>query len=67
VRGPPHKNLVVETLRKLLNNEIKIWSRKFLIQPRSVAELLKDSIRKYQNPAIETADRELDISPRPSL
>jgi type I restriction enzyme R subunit len=55
VRGLPHKNLAVETLRKLLNNEIKIRSRKFLIQSRSFAALLEASIRKYQNRAIETA------------
>jgi type I restriction enzyme R subunit len=55
VRGLPHKNLAVETLRKLLNNEIKIRSRKFLIQSRSFAAMLDASIRKYQNRAIETA------------
>ena len=55
VRDLPHKNLAVETLRKLLNNEIKIRSRKFLIQSRSFAEMLEESIRKYQNRAIETA------------
>jgi type I restriction enzyme, R subunit len=55
VRDLPHKNLAVETLRKLLNNEIKIRSRKYLIQSRSFAEMLEASIRKYQNRAIETA------------
>jgi len=55
VRDLPHKNLAVETLRKLLNNEIKIRSRKFLIQSRSFAEMLEESIRKYQNRAIEAA------------
>jgi type I restriction enzyme R subunit len=55
VRDLPHKNLAVETLRKLLNNEIKIRSRKFLIQSRSFAEMLETSIRKYQNRAIEAA------------
>ena len=55
VRGMPQKNLAVELLRKLLNNEIKIRSRKFLIQAKSFAELLENSIRKYQNRAIETA------------
>ena len=55
VRDLPHKNLAVETLRKLLNNEIKIRSRKYLIQSRSFAEMLEESIRKYQNRAIETA------------
>jgi type I restriction enzyme, R subunit len=55
VQNLPHKNLAVETLRKLLNNEIKIRSRKFLIQSRSFAEMLETSIRKYQNRAIEAA------------
>jgi type I restriction enzyme R subunit len=55
VEGMPQKNLAVELLRKLLNNEIKIRSKKFLIQSRSFAELLEQSIRKYQNRAIEAA------------
>jgi type I restriction enzyme R subunit len=55
VRNLPQKNLAVETLRKLLNNEIKIRSRKFLIQSRSFAEMLEASIRKYQNRAVEAA------------
>jgi type I restriction enzyme R subunit len=55
VRDMPQKNLAVELLRKLLNNEIKVRSRKFLIQSKSFAELLENSIRKYQNRAIETA------------
>jgi type I restriction enzyme R subunit len=55
VRNMPQKNLAVELLRKLLNNEIKIRSKKFLIQSRSFAELLDQSIRKYQNRAIEAA------------
>ena len=55
VRGMPQKNLAVELLRKLLNNEIKMRSKKFLIQSKSFAELLEKSIRKYQNRAIETA------------
>jgi len=55
VRGMPQKNLAVELLRKLLNHEIKLRSKKFLIQSKSFAELLENSIRKYQNRAIETA------------
>jgi hypothetical protein len=45
----------LELLRKLLNNEIKVRSKKFLMQSKSFAELLENSIRKYQNRAIETA------------
>jgi type I restriction enzyme R subunit len=51
----PHKNLALELLRKLLNDEIKSRSRKNLIQSRSFAEMLEKTIRAYQNHAIETA------------
>ena len=54
VRDIPHKNLAVELLQKLLNDQIKVIQKKFLIQARSFAELLQTSINKYQNRAIET-------------
>ena len=55
VRQLPHRNLAVELLRKLLNDEIKTNSRKNVVQARSFAEMLEKTIRKYQNRAIETA------------
>jgi type I restriction enzyme, R subunit len=55
VRGLPQKNLAVELLRKLLRGEIKLRSRKFLVQSKSFAEMLEQAIRKYQNRAIEAA------------
>jgi type I restriction enzyme R subunit len=55
VKGMPKRNLAVELLRKLLTNEIKVRSRKFLIQSRSFAELLEETLRKYQNRAVGTA------------
>jgi type I restriction enzyme R subunit len=55
VRNMPQKNLAVELLRKLLSNEIKVRSKKFLIQSKSFAAMLEESIRKYQNRAIEAA------------
>jgi type I restriction enzyme R subunit len=65
VKGMSKRNLAVELLRKLLTNEIKIRSRKFLIQSRSFAELLEETLRKYQNRAIETAQviEELESCP----
>ena len=54
VRGMPHKNLAVELLRKLLAGEIRTRSKRNVVQARSFAELLDQSIRKYQNRAIET-------------
>ena len=55
VRGMPQRNLAVELLRKLLAGEIKVRSKRNVVQARSFAELLEQSIRKYQNRAIETA------------
>ena len=34
--------------QKLLNNELKIRSKKYLVQSRSFAEMLEATIRKYQ-------------------
>lgn len=55
VKGLPHRNLAIELLKKLLNDEVKIRSRKNLIQGRSFAEMLEKTIRKYQNKAIDSA------------
>ena len=54
VRGMKQKNLAVELLRKLLNDEIKTRSRTFLVQSRSFAEMLERAIAEYHNRAIET-------------
>jgi len=55
IRGIKHKNLAFELLKKLLNDEIKIKSRKNLVQSKSFADLLEKAIKKYQNKSIETA------------
>jgi type I restriction enzyme R subunit len=55
VRSLPQKNLAVELLRKLLNDEIRTRSRRNLVQARSFAEMLERAIRAYQNRAVETA------------
>ena len=55
IRGMPHKNLALELLKKLLNDEIKSRSKKYLVQSRSFAEMLEKTIKSYQNKAIEAA------------
>ena len=55
VRGMPQKNLAVELLRKLLSGEIKLRSRKNVVQAKSFAEMLEQAVHKYQNRAIEAA------------
>ena len=55
VRGMPQRNLAVELLQKLLKGELKTRRRKNVVQARSFAEMLEQTIRKYQNRAIEAA------------
>ena len=55
VRDMPHRNLAVEPLQKLLNGELAVRRRKNVVQARSFAEMLEQSLRRYQNRAIEAA------------
>jgi type I restriction enzyme R subunit len=55
VKDLPYKNLALELLQKLLNDEIKVRLRKNLVQGKAFSEKLDNSIRKYQNKTIEAA------------
>jgi len=55
VRALPQKNLAVETLRKLLQDEIKVRLRKNVVQSRTFAEMLEEALNKYHNRAIAAA------------
>jgi type I restriction enzyme R subunit len=56
VKALPQKNLALEMLKKLINDEIKARSKKNVIQARSFAEMLELAVKKYQNRAIEAAE-----------
>jgi type I restriction enzyme R subunit len=56
VRGMKQKNLAVELLKKLLNDEITTRKRTFLVQSRSFAEMLDRAIAEYHNRTIETLE-----------
>ena len=55
VRDMPRRNLAVDLLQKLLNGELSVRRRKNVVQARSFAEMLEQSLRRYQNRAIEAA------------
>ena len=55
VRGMPQRNLAVELLQKLLKGELSTRRRKNVVQARSFAEMLEQTLRRYQNRAIEAA------------
>lgn len=55
VREMPHRNLAVELLRKLLSGEVKTRMKRNVVQARSFAEMLEQTVKRYQNRAIEAA------------
>ena len=55
VRGMPQRNLAVELLQKLLRGELRARTRKNVVQARLFADMLEQTIRRYQNRAVEAA------------
>ncbi len=55
VRNMPEKNLALELLKKLLNDEISASRKKSVVQSRRFSEKLEESIKRYNNRALETA------------
>ena len=55
VRGMGRRNLAVELLERLLKGELATRRRKNVVQARSFAEMLEQTIRRYQNRAVEAA------------
>lgn len=50
------KNLALETLRKLLNDQIRITERSNIVQSRKFREALENAMFSYTNKAITTAE-----------
>ena len=55
VQHLPHRNVAVELLQKLLRGEVATRRRKNVVQARSFAEMLEQTLRRYRNRAIEAA------------
>ena len=53
--GMPQKNLALETLRKLLNDQIRNRERVNIVQSRGFRESLEETLTRYTNRAITTA------------
>lgn len=56
VKNMEHKNIALEVLKKLLNDEIKARMKKNLVQSRSLMEMLEDSIKKYHNKVVTAVE-----------
>lgn len=51
-----HKNVALEVLKKLLNDEIKSRSKKNLVKSKTFLEMLEDSIKRYHNKVLTAAE-----------
>ena len=56
VRGMEHKNLAIELLKKLLNEEVRLRKKKSLVQGKKFSEMLENVIHRYHNNQITTAE-----------
>jgi type I restriction enzyme R subunit len=56
VRGLKHKNVAAELLEKLLKDELKVRSKRNLVQSQLFSEKLKKTLNLYHNRAITTME-----------
>jgi len=56
VKNMEHKNLAIEVLKKLINDEIKARLKKNLVQGKTLMEMLENSIKKYHNKILTAAE-----------
>jgi type I restriction enzyme, R subunit len=56
IKGMQQKNIALETLKKLLNDEIKARARKNLVQSHTLMEMLENSIKRYHNNILTAAE-----------
>lgn len=55
VQHMERKNIALELLKKLLNDEVRTRIRKNFIQSRKLSEMLESAIKKYQNNLLTSA------------
>ncbi|MCF8075809.1 MAG: DUF3387 domain-containing protein, partial [Desulfotignum sp.] len=56
VRDMEHKNVALEVLKKLLNDEIRSRTKKNLIQSKTLMEMLEVSIKRYHAKVVTAAE-----------
>jgi type I restriction enzyme R subunit len=56
LKGMEHKNVALEVLKKLLNDELKVRAKKNLVQSKSLMEMLEHAIKKYHNKILTAAE-----------
>lgn len=56
LKGMEHKNVALEVLKKLLNDEIRSRTKKNLVKSKSLMEMLENSIKRYHNKILTAAE-----------
>ncbi|MFC1510655.1 type I restriction endonuclease subunit R [Candidatus Omnitrophota bacterium] len=56
VKNMEHKNIALEVLKRLLNDEIKARTKKNLIQSKTLMEMLENSIKRYHSKILTAAE-----------
>ena len=56
IKGLKHKNLALELLKKILNDEIKTRSSRNLIMSKKFSDMLEAAIKNYQNHILTSAE-----------
>ncbi len=56
LKGMEHKNVALEVLKKLLNDEIRSRAKKNLVKSKSLMEMLENAIKKYHNKILTAAE-----------
>ena len=56
LKGMEHKNVALEVLKKLLNDEIKSRAKKNLVKSKSLMEMLESSIKRYHAKVLTAAE-----------
>ncbi|NPD86029.1 type I restriction endonuclease subunit R [Lentimicrobium sp. L6] len=56
IKNMKRKNLALELLKKLLNDELKRRGKTNITQSKKFSELLEEAVRRYQNGLITTAE-----------
>ena len=55
LQGMEHKNLALELLKRLLNDEIKTRGQLNMVQGRKFSEMLAEAVKRYQSGLIDSA------------
>jgi type I restriction enzyme R subunit len=56
LKGMEHKNVAMEVLKKLLNDEIKSRSKKNLVKSKTLMEMHENALKKYHNKILTAAE-----------